>query len=184
MKIFLFIVPIFLLSLVNKTVVISKVLTVVYSDSTAFIQQDSFLIYNGDTINRVNEKGYQYGLWYKFPDSSSVFTFHCYRTGQTGQFSDNLWTKSFYPSGTLRSYWSKDTLEYYFENGVLESRCIGDVYERAVYDYFYPSGERKQTCYYSLKSRQVEGRTISEIGASCDSCQCWSETGERVNNCP
>lgn len=184
MKIVLFITSLSLLSFISSSLVISEPYTYGIEDSSNATQKDSFLIYNGDTINRVNEKGYQYGLWYKFPDSSSAFTFHYYRTGETGQFSDNLWTKSFYPSGIIRSYWSRDTLLQYDENGRLASQQISIGYQSSICDYFYPSGQVERTCYYTLKSRYVDGSSISEIGPTLDSCHCWSEIGEIVRNCP
>lgn len=158
-------------------------------DSTNQFIKDSFLIYKGDTINRWNEKGYRVGLWYKFPDSTSEFTFQYYRTGETGEFSDNLWTKSYFPNGMLRSHWTRDTMKNYFENGNLKSRHfvsrdLFSLVEINVDEYFYASGKMKRICHSSRKSEYSDGVMVSNVVPTTDSCFCWTEYGEKQENCP
>lgn len=148
-----------------------------HDDSLKQNDLSSYEIYKGDTINRRNKLGYLTGICYRFPDSTSIYTFRYYMTGETGKYSDQLWNESYYPNGILRSHYVRDTLTNYDENGNLKSLHEGSVYESHRITYFYENGNMQSRCFFSRHD-------MTNIGSELDSCICWGISRNRLENCP
>ncbi len=137
-----------------------------------------YKIYNGDTINRVDENNLKQGLWIYFNDEYKN------KIVQKGQYVNNkkegVW-QTFYPNGNLKSEITyknnKQTgpVKIYYEDGTLQetgywkyNKWVGE------YKYYYPNGNLKyhwffdesgkrtgtQEYFYESGKKQISGQWV------------------------
>lgn len=87
-------------------------------------KEPTFQVYNGEIINRQNKYGFKEGKWMSFYENGSVKTITMHPESQIYREEEEIPTKHFYQSGVLESFSSKDTTEFWFEDGELSSQYL------------------------------------------------------------
>ena len=80
--------------------------------------------YNGTIINRRNKYGFQEGMWMIFYENGKSKEIDKYPDNEIFHEPRPIWSKKFYPSGSVSFYSRKDTVESWFEDGQLKSQTI------------------------------------------------------------
>ncbi len=119
----------------------------------------TYTIFKGDTINKIDKNGYRQGKWIFFEknykDSISVIGY--YKDGQ----KNGLWTY-FYPNGNIKAIITysnnkkEGPVKLYYENGKLEeegywkgTKWVGE------YKRYYPNGKLQYHWFYDKTGRRT-----------------------------
>ncbi|MFN7494621.1 MAG: hypothetical protein ACK5RG_17000 [Cyclobacteriaceae bacterium] len=109
----------------------AKNLKVYFKDEEVKLSEDhyrtrepTFVWHNGTKINRINKYGFQEGIWKEFYENGDLKKVTHYPELSLYYEPRFEWSKSYYPSGRLKNYSRKDTIESWFEDGELKGQFI------------------------------------------------------------
>jgi len=87
-------------------------------------REPTFVWHNGTKINRINKYGFQEGIWKEFFENGDLKKLTQYPEISLYYEPRFEWFKSYYPSGRLKNFSRKDTIEFWFEDGELKGQFI------------------------------------------------------------
>ena len=92
-------------------------------------------VFEGQTVNRMNKYGFREGKWITLYESGQIKDILEYPDNQIRRHGRELRSKSFYESGQLKLSRTRDTTQYWFDDGELMSQFID--YKRGDTTYHY-----------------------------------------------
>jgi len=119
--------------------------------------QESF---NNTIINRTNKYGFKEGIWMTFSPNGKPTEIIFYPEKVDHPQGEPIYTKGFYPNGSLSYYERSDTLEAWFDDGEIKVRSIKFMKGDTTFDYRMEKYDNRK-----LKSESLE-KTFSYIFTS------------------